>query len=131
MILRPQDLRVGNYINYENTTHVVSELHQEKIIHHWIKHNGDGYVTRYDQILSIPLSVREIENLGFQEDFNRIKYVEGFYDDNGYLIEHYGDIFWFCRHNNKYDFERLVPVDFVHELQNLYFLFTKKELTFS
>jgi hypothetical protein len=130
MILTPQNLRIGNYINYENTTHVVSELHQEKIIHHWIKHNGDGYVTRYDQILSIPLSVREIENLGFQEDLNRIKNMNGFYDDFGYFIEHDGDAFWFCRHNDEDDFVRLVPVEFVHDLQNLYYLFTKKELRF-
>lgn len=130
MFLKPQDLRIGNYINYENTTHVVTELHEDKIIHHWIKHGGDGYVTRYNQILSIPLSIREIENLGFQEDFERIRDMEGYYDNNGYFIEHDGDAFWFCRHLDEDDYVRLVPVDFVHELQNLYYLFTKKELTF-
>jgi hypothetical protein len=130
MFLRPQDLRIGNYINYENTTHIVTELHQEKLIHNWINYAGDAYVTKYTQILSIPLSVKEIENLGFQEDFDRIKHVDGYFDNQGHFIEVDGDAFWLCRHNDENDYVRIAPMDFVHELQNLYFDLTKNELEF-
>ncbi len=130
MILRPQDLRVGNYINYENTTHVVTELHAEKLIHVWYEIRHEGYVTRYDQVCPIPINVHEVERLGFVEDLDRLKYTEGYYDNMGYFIENDADTFWLCQHLDEDDSIRIATFEFVHELQNLYFDITKRELVY-
>jgi len=131
MFLEPQELRIGNYINYENTTHVVAELHKEKIIHFWINSGHDGYVTTYNQVQAIPLTTREILDFGFEEDFDRVKYFEGYFDNNGMCIEHDGDNFWLCQHRDEDEVVRIAVVDDVHELQNLYYHITGKELTYS
>lgn len=131
MNLRPQELRVGNYVNYENTTHVISELHAEKVIHFWINYGGDGYVTKYDQILPIPINVHEVEKLGFNEDFNRLKNCEGYFDERGYYIENDADTFWLCQYIDEDYGVRIATIEFVHDLQNLYFAITKFELEYS
>lgn len=128
MFLTAQDLRVGNYINYENTTHIVTELHQEKIIHNWINSLSDGYVTRYNQILSIPITIKELDSLGFIEDFEIIENVKGYWNDTKYFVELIGDDYWFSELKKNGEIIQHLPVDFVHELQNVYFFFTKKEL---
>jgi hypothetical protein len=131
MFLTPQDLRIGNYINYEMTIHVVDEIHQDKLIHHWVNANSDGYVTRYNQILSIPLTAREIEDLGFIEDFKRIRNTEGYFDNQGYFLEDNGSMgFRLNRHDDEDCYTFITHVEFVHELQNIYFDLTKRLLTY-
>jgi hypothetical protein len=128
MNLTPNSLRVGNYVNYENTTHVIDEIHQEKVIHHWIKSGHDGYVTKYSQILMIPISIKEIEHLGFILDGDL------YFDNNGYCIDVSNDIFWLCQHIQylKKDDEiiKIARIDYLHELQNLYYDLTKRELKY-
>lgn len=128
MFLTSKDLRVGNYINYECTTHVVSEIHSEKIIHYWINSGHDGYVTNYKQILSIPITIEEVIKFGFHEDESGV-----YANDNGYAIVDDGEFFWLCRKNKTKDQNKLQYIasfDFVHELQNLYFDIAKKELIY-
>jgi hypothetical protein len=135
MNLTPNNLRVGNYVNYENTTHVIDEIHQEKVIHHWIKSSHDGYVTKYSQILMIPISIKEIINVGFILDADRIKLNSNLYfDNNGYCIDITNDIFWLCQHLQylKKDDEiiKIARIEYLHELQNLYYDLTKHELKY-
>lgn len=128
MELTPKDLRVGNYINFDNTTHVVDEIHKDKLIHHWIDLNGkrSGIVkSNYHLILSLPITSKEIEKLGFNFEENSDLYV----DDNGYCIKDDAGNYWLCEHRDE-DVVRIVRVDFVHELQNTYFDLTKIELNY-
>lgn len=123
MFLKPQDLRIGNYINYECTTHVVAELHEDKLIHHWWNFAADGYVTKYNQILSIPLTGIELEKLGFEEKEN------GYFADSNFFLAEIHEDFWLCELIDD-KVVRYAQVDFVHELQNLYYFFTKQELKY-
>lgn len=131
MFLKPQDLTIGNYINYEQTTHIVVELHKDKLIHHWIKHSNDEYVTRYDQILSIPLTHSELENLGFNEDDVFLENRKGYFADTDIFVEKVGEDYWLSEFVNEYEVIRYVKIDFVHELQNMYYYHTKKEVKYS
>lgn len=124
MFLKPQDLRIGNYINYESTTHVVAELHEDKLIHHWWKNATDGYVTKYNQILSIPLTHIELDRLGFEEK------EKGYFADSNFFLSEFNDDFWLCELIGENNIMRYIRVDFVHELQNIYYLYTKKELKY-
>ena len=128
MFLTNKDLRIGNYVNYENTTHVVTELHGDKLIHHWINTSSDGYVTPYKAILSIPVNIPEINKFGFFEDFNRQENIY-YHDNNGYCIFDAVTRYWLCKLEDN-NLIKLASFDFVHELQNLYFFHTKKELEY-
>ena len=124
MFLKPQDLRIGNYINYECTTHIVAELHEDKLIHHWWDFAADGYVTRYNQILSIPLTCSELEKLGFEEK------EDGYFSDSNFFLVEIDQNFWLCELKEDNIVIRYAEVDFVHDLQNLYYFFTKQELKY-
>jgi hypothetical protein len=124
MFLKPQDLRIGNYINYEFTTHVVAELHEDKLIHHWRNSMVDGYVTKYYQILSIPLTHTELEKLGFEEK------EKGYFRDSNFFLAEIGEDFWLCELIEGNKVVRFAKVDFVHELQNMFYFFTKQELKY-
>lgn len=128
MFITPKDLRIGNYINYESTTHVVSELQEHKLIHHWLGYKSEGYVTSYDQILSIPLSKKELESLGFVEDAEN----ENIYriESSHLFIEEKRGEFFLC-YNNKDNIKVVISdVYLVHEFQNLFFDLTKIELKY-
>lgn len=130
MFLRPKDLRVGNYINYENTTHVVDEIHHDKLFHHCVNSHSEE-TAKYKEILSIPLSGKEIERLGFELDDKRVRNNPDLYFDNmGYCVEDDGGMYWICQHRDEDDVVRIVSIDFLHELQNIYFDLTKRELTY-
>jgi len=123
MFLKPQDLRIGNYINYEFTTHVVAELHEDKLVHHWWNYVSEGYVTKYSLILSIPLTHNELEKLGFSKEEN------GYFADSNFFLTEINQEFWLCELID----DKLIyysKIDFVHELQNIYYFFTKKELKY-
>ena len=69
--MEKEDLRIGNYVNYEQTTHTIAELHSDKVLHVWNgskdRHGSgwDGYYTNYDQIKPIELTDEEFISLGF------------------------------------------------------------------
>lgn len=124
MFLKPQDLRIGNYINYECTTHVVAELHEHKLIHHWWNYPADGYVTNYKNILSIPLTDNELERFGFEEKENE------YFIDNNFLLKKINGDFWLCKLIEEMKLVHYMKIDFVHELQNIYYFFVKLELKY-
>jgi hypothetical protein len=133
MNLTAQDLRVGNYVNYECTTHVIDEIHKDRILHHWLNEkndNPDVYICGYNEILSIPLSKREIEKLGFVLDEEHMGESPMYFDEKGFCIEDDAGDYWLCQHRDEDDFNRIARVDFVHELQNQYFSINKLELTY-
>ena len=122
MFLTAKDLRVGNYVNYDNTTHVIKEIHQKEVIHFWVNGGTEDIVSKYTGILSIPLTPREIERFGFNKNLNH------YLNNDGYCIEEDGDDFWLCQSGSKVI--RIAAIEFVHELQNLYYEVKKKELIY-
>lgn len=128
MFLTSKDLRIGNYINYESTTHVVLELQANKLIHYWLGYEGEGYVTTYNQILAIPLSKKELENLGFSEDREN----ENIYriETSSFYIEESDGEFYLCQDKPKGNKVSICPIYLVHEFQNLFFDLTRIELKY-
>lgn len=128
MFLTKKDLRIGNYINYECTTHVVSELHENKLIHHWLGYEGEGYVTTYDHILSIPVSKKELEKFGFVEDVENEKIYR--IESSTLFIEEKKGEFFLCKIDENNITIVISSLDLVHEFQNLFFDLTKIELKY-
>ena len=73
--MNKSSLQTGNYVNYEQTTHQIDEIHSDKVIHHWLGSSSDGYVTSYDQIKPIEISVDELERFGFERFKKKISIV--------------------------------------------------------
>lgn len=86
--------------------------------------NGSAFATEwtFEEIRPIPLTQKWLEKLGFVEGVDRM---------SGFLCHTNGFSILFTNDNHWCFFERVAirPVSWVHQLQNLYFALTSKELT--
>ena len=135
--MTPTDLRIGNYVYYEHTTHIVSGVHGNKVYSWWVKDgepvieyeakdiSGTQVENPYMDVVSqyepIPLNKVWLLNFGFDmKDKNRLDWVKGAFnlersneDDSKFCFEVYS---------------HYIPLDYVHQFQNLYFTLTGEEL---
>ncbi len=135
--MEKNDIRIGNYIYYEHTTHIVSGVHGNKVYSWWVKDgepvieweakdiSGTQVENPYMDVISqyepIPLTEEWLMKFGFDiKDKNRLDWVKGAFnlersneDDSKFCFEVYS---------------HYIPLDYVHQLQNLYFALTGEEL---
>ena len=119
-----KDLRIGNYINYEQTTHRIIELSEDTCTSEWNKaERPDPYTHPYSEITGIPLTEKWLLKLGMINNSNEwsIKSKE-----ITFILENF---------NNKYYYtggEGVIlsePINYVHQLQNLCKAITGEELS--
>ena len=133
--MEPQELRIGNYIYYEHTTHIVSGVHGNRVYSWWVKDgepvieyeakdiSGTQVEAPYMDVISqyepIPLTEEWLLKLGFKKNITTDLYPTFSYDilnvnDDIVYVLNYG----FVNRRFKY----------VHQLQNLYYTLSGKEL---
>lgn len=135
--MKPTELRIGNYLYYEHTTHIVSGVHGNKVYSWWVKDgqpvieyeakdiSGTQVENPYIDVISqhepIPLTEEWLLKFGFDiKDKDRLDWVKGAFN-----LERSNE------DNDKFCFEvysHYIPLDYVHQLQNLYFALTGEEL---
>ena len=113
--MKANELRIGNWCAspYEPKIFKVSAMH--------ILHLEEGMDSL--SILGIPLTPEIFYNSGFDEKNTKWRKLL----KNGKVsidMSHYGQTtFWYCYGNHG-----VIGLDYVHQLQNLYFALTGKEL---
>jgi len=130
-MIDPKKLRIGNYVDYEKTTHVVTGvLDNGKVYSRWV--NGDKVDMSYEYVDDAkyydPIEVTEtiLVNLGIHAGRIIIDHIT---EDHLQIME---------KRRGKYSY--LIDVDkakkvhvghfiYVHTLQNLYHSLSEKELT--
>ena len=121
LMIKPSDLRLGNWVMYDNRYFQISmiadvfpELNTTEF--------GIGVVD-YNNISAIPLSEEVLLKCGFEKgDFSKT-YVR--YSIGNFNIIHDTDKGIFICDGIKYT---LVCVEYLHQLQNLYYALTGEEL---
>ena len=148
------ELRIGNYVYYEHTTHVVSGVHGNSVYSWWVKDgkpvieyeakDSSGtqveapYIDVVSQYEPIPLTEEWLEKLGLIKRNQTEELPEELQQPD---IDEDGDI-WYTwvkgvfnleiQSNGEIWFElysHYKHIKWVHELQNLYFALTEEELT--
>jgi hypothetical protein len=148
------ELRIGNYVYYEHTTHVVSGVHGNSVYSWWVKDgkpvieyeakdsSGTQVENPYMDVVRryepIPLTEEWLEKLGLIKR-NQTEELPGELQQPD--IDEDGDI-WYTwvkgvfnleiQSNGEIWFElysHYKHIKWVHELQNLYFALTEEELT--
>lgn len=122
--MKANELRIGNYVHVDGKLTVVESIDNEGINSDidYGEYGGINYVgrfpdslwTNHDKVTGIPLAEEWLVKFGL-EDFDNISIL---------FIVKRGDI-WQLE-----DFENtcIVKLEFVHQLQNLYFALTGEEL---
>jgi hypothetical protein len=152
--MNQNELRIGNYVYYEHTTHVVSGVHGNSVFSWWVKDGKpvieweakdssgtqveNPYIDAVRQYEPIPLTEEWLEKLGLIKRNQTEELPEELQQPD---IDKDGDI-WYTwvkgvfnleiQSNGEIWFElysHYKHIKWVHELQNLYFALTEEELT--
>ena len=112
--MEAKELRIGNWVLVENDHETIKAITQTAFLC-VLDGKGDGYMQLHKDVYPIPLTEEWLIKFGFE----RWNDVYNFYHKlNGVEIEN-GNIY--VGHGNE--------IKYVHQLQNLYFALTNKELT--
>jgi hypothetical protein len=124
--MNPGEIRIGNYINDEATTHVVAGIrnHLGKIYvqSYWIQDPAKKpmYSTYIEQISPIEITKKELLRFGYEFQASDIWVIpnSGIFIlfDEELQASIAGDI--------------LIPIKYIHQLQNIVFDLYGKELTY-
>lgn len=150
--MNKSDLQIGNYVNYEQTTHVITELHNDEVIHRWINISvgentsalNDVYQTSYGDIKQIEISENELLRFGFEHSKKNVSfnmggelfdYWEKMYGEVGEFGIRPAFIIWTDKKISFFSLKGILKTtdrkySGVHELQQLYKLFTNEELKY-
>ena len=113
-----KELRIGNVVSYQTHIVEVTELQHAQctiLSRDFSRNHG----TFYSCIMSIPLTDEILSDwCGFNHSWCNYHHV---FSLGNFRISNFGAGYLFS--------ERVSPIDSLHELQNLYFSITKKELT--
>lgn len=134
--MNPTELRLGNFIDYEATTHMITGLGESTCNSKWLGYPEDIYLHSYSELKPIVLTEEWLVKFGFElkaKEFN-------FWGKNGWHISNTngsfqkdtGDVIvqeeWYLFIADK-PVHMLPKIQYVHQLQNLYFSLTGEELT--
>jgi len=120
-MIQPNELRIGNYINDEQTTHIVVGVDNYYIKSYWLKDTNKEtlYETPINQIKPIPLTEELLFKCGFAPNNGKMILgefkIEIFMDGSGHVFDWNG-------------FVITVKFKYLHQLQNIFFALTNKEL---
>lgn len=130
--MKAEELRIGNYINWEQTTHIVSGLPNFNLVRsYWIKDSiaqtEEEYQGFIEEAKPIPLNEEWLLKLGFVKEKGMLHGLDKFklflpcinkpiltYSQRSISVS-----------NGSFSLE----MKYVHQIQNLYYALTGEELT--
>lgn len=130
--MKATELRIGNLVIHEQTTHVIKNVLEDVCVSDWIEaEEVDNYTHNYNEINPIPLIEDWLLKFGFEKykDTNNFKIKANKYFSLGLQKQGYLKI---GLSNNKWNVtnfgNKSIFIKHVHQLQNLYFALTQQEL---
>ena len=119
--MKPQELRIGNLVNYNGKVVKVEQVTKKKIGYH--RHKGETRMNyaRLCEIEPIPITDELLLKNGFEQCGYIFKtlFFEMYEVENGWHLH---------IDNDKFETAIALTIKHQHQLQNAYFLVTGKEL---
>lgn len=135
--MKPQELRIDNYVQYKSETGIVREInHRDVFVHIPDKKQNDRWAYTGEQLQGIELTEQWLKDFGFEKrgDERVLKRVIKDHCDQEFTFFDFADSMG-MRINNYYGHPEDVcsyvvqaDIDHVHTLQNLYWCLCGKEL---
>lgn len=114
-------MRVGNLIEWEDKVCSVNSLSKTRLS---ISYPGvTRYNVQFDEVKGIPISIRWLERLGFDNSNYKDIYEN---DRMGFMETDTGWQLYFLTETNLH--EEQIYYKHVHEIQNVFYALTKQEL---
>ena len=74
--MKANELMIGNYVNYEQTTHVIRTILNGVTTSHWLNDKNDVYTHPTNDIKPIPLTEEWLIKLGFEKIPHKDQYAK-------------------------------------------------------
>lgn len=119
--MKTSELRQGNIVDYECTYHKITMIFKQSVQSYWIgakeHYINNNYTCSIDSIKPIPLTEELLLKCGFKRD-----------SDLKNSLCKFG--IWFNVKNMEatYLSQKLIKINYLHQLQNLYWCLTGEEL---
>lgn len=134
--IKAGDIMIGNYVMFENTIHIVTEISETLVATRWIKGN-DKYIHELSDLVPIPLTEGILLKAGFEKENEDDKYGRVFLIPNTkYIIRivNYGnpqkvDFGYSLEISDNKNWSDIKRIYFIHELQNLFYCLCGEEIT--
>ena len=139
--MKSQDLRIGNYLYYEHTTHIVSGIHGNKVYSWWVKDGEpvieyeakdisgtqveNPYIDVISQYEPIPLTEEWLIKLGFEKLTDS---KDGFKNTTYTYTKGISFIVYFDGVRLSTNFWMGNEKHYIHQLQNLFYVLSGEEL---
>jgi hypothetical protein len=127
-MIKANELRIGNLVNYEQTTHLITCVNIDYTISIWVdkKNQEHLYTHQNNELKPIPLTEEWLLKFGFGEELK----------DEWKILVNGCWSFFICYYENQYnhwvgcgaEYCHGKEIKYVHQLQNLYFALTNEEL---
>jgi hypothetical protein len=128
-MIKENELRIGNYVNYEQTTHIITCVNIDYSISVWIDKNNKEHLYHHKNNELKPISLTEEWLLRFGAEYSHKVLDIKMYQLGLYFIAIRKEGFRFIKKStNTGAYEPLKDLYFAHELQNIYHDLTNEEL---
>jgi hypothetical protein len=126
--MKANELRIGNYIGDKDDIAIVESIDKDGCMVQFINDEKQGFRIS-EPIKPLPLTEEWLLKFGFEKKENGLftKKLEYIYNSLKYCEDY--KIWIYYNDDNDAACNSIADLNFVHELQNLYFALTKKELT--
>ena len=140
--MKATELRIGNYVYYEHTTHIVSGIHGNKVYSWWVKDGEpvieyeakdisgtqveNPYIDVISQYEPIPLTEEWLIKLGFEKLTDS---KDGFKNTTYTYTKGISFIVYFDGVRLSTNFWMGNEKHYIHQLQNLFYVLSGEELT--
>ena len=118
------ELRIGNYVSFHNVFYKIVEIEKDRVLIEY--HNGETDYCHIDYIDPIELTEEILVKIGFE------KFVKSFRMElSGCRLDYFIDktLYIYKKHTNCCLIKDLeIKCEYIHQLQNSFFLLTGKEL---
>lgn len=124
--MKNTELKIGNYVQHNDEIIKVEQITKRKIGYH---RNGDKsrmHYLKYSEIKPIEITEDLLLKNGFEKEFYRVFSQDCFVYDNDKVIlrQSFDDDSWYA----TIVYLGMLSINYIHELQNAYYISTKKEL---
>lgn len=139
--MKATELRIGNYVYYEHTTHIVSGIHGNKVYSWWVKDGEpvieyeakdisgtqveNPYIDVISQYEPIPLTEEWLIKLGFEKLTDS---KDGFKNTTYTYTKGISFIVYFDGVRLSTNFWMGNEKHYIHQLQNLFYVLSGEEL---
>lgn len=133
--MTPQEFRQGNYIMYEQTTHIVCGILEDRIYSWWVK-NGEPvieyetkdaggakelnpYFDTVENYKGIPITEETLKQIGITRYGGQFDFYDELFK---YHIKNIKNEWYFSFHNEENDKKWFFrTVEYIHQIQNIVF----------